>query len=70
MIYSLVAGSYVAQNLGHVAKNFSCIAQNKKSSCPIFFVICKNTCLFKVFVVLLEINTTLVIKFLKFGKCL
>lgn len=70
MIYSQVAGSYVAQNLGHVPQNFSCIAQNKKSSCPIFDVICKNTCLFKVFVVLLEINTTLVIKFLKFGKCL
>lgn len=68
MIYSQVAGSYVAQNLGHVAQNFSCIAQKVKL--PNFFIICKNTCLFKVFVVLLEINTTLVIKFLKFGKCL
>ena len=27
MIYSQVAGSYVAQNLGHVAQNFSFIAQ-------------------------------------------
>lgn len=35
MVYSQVAGSYVAQNLGHVAQNFSCIAQKVKL--PYFF---------------------------------
>lgn len=70
MIYSQVAGSYVAQNLGHVAKNLVALPKTKSQVAQFFFVICKNTCLFKVFVVLLEINTALVIKFLKFGKCL
>ena len=35
MVYSQVAGSYVAQNLGHVAQNLSCIAQKVKL--PNFF---------------------------------